>query len=60
MMQMRGYGWRWPGKRRASLGEMKKPNIIAVDDDLSVLRAVERDLKGRFSSHYRVLAADSA
>ncbi len=39
---------------------MKKPYIIAVDDDLSVLRAVERDLKAKFSSHYRVLAADSA
>jgi thioredoxin reductase (NADPH) len=38
---------------------MKKPYIIAIDDDLSVLRAVERDLKTKFSSHYRVLAADS-
>ena len=38
---------------------MKKPYIIAIDDDLSVLRAVERDLKAKFSSRYRVLAADS-
>jgi thioredoxin reductase (NADPH) len=38
---------------------MKKPYIIAIDDDLSVLRAVERDLKAKFSLHYRVLAADS-
>jgi thioredoxin reductase (NADPH) len=38
---------------------MKKPYIIAIDDDLSVLRAVERDLKAKFSSHYHVLAADS-
>jgi thioredoxin reductase (NADPH) len=38
---------------------MKKPYIIAIDDDLSVLRAVERDLKAKFSSHYRVLAADA-
>ena len=38
---------------------MKKPYIIAIDDDLSVLRAVERDLKTKFSSHYRILAADS-
>src|SRR5712672_2386121 len=38
---------------------MKKPYIIAIDDDLSVLRAVERDLKAKFSSKYRVLAADS-
>ena len=27
---------------------MKKPYIIAIDDDLSVLRAVERDLKAKF------------
>jgi hypothetical protein len=38
---------------------MKKPYIIAIDDDLSVLRAVERDLKAKFSSHYRVFAAES-
>jgi thioredoxin reductase (NADPH) len=38
---------------------MKKPYIIAIDDDLSVLRAVERDLKAKFSLHYRVLASDS-
>ena len=38
---------------------MKKPYIIAIDDDVSVLRALERDLKTRFSSHYRVLAIDS-
>jgi len=38
---------------------MKKPYILAVDDDLSVLRAVERDLKTKFSSNYRILAVDS-
>jgi thioredoxin reductase (NADPH) len=38
---------------------MKKPYIFAIDDDLSVLRAVERDLKAKFSSAYRILAADS-
>jgi thioredoxin reductase (NADPH) len=38
---------------------MKKPYIIAIDDDLSVLRAVERDLKAKFALHYRILAADS-
>jgi thioredoxin reductase (NADPH) len=42
-----------------SLPGMKKPYIIAIDDDLAVLRAVERDLKVKFSSQYRVLAADS-
>jgi thioredoxin reductase (NADPH) len=38
---------------------MKKPYVIAIDDDVSVLRALERDLKTKFSSHYRVLALDS-
>jgi ribulose bisphosphate carboxylase small subunit len=38
---------------------MKKPYIIAIDDDLSVLRAVERALKAQFSTYYRVLTADS-
>ena len=39
---------------------MKKPYILAVDDDPAVLRAVERDLKSKFSTQYRILAADSA
>lgn len=39
---------------------MKKPYILAVDDDPAVLRAIERDLKSKFSAHYRILAADSA
>jgi thioredoxin reductase (NADPH) len=34
-----------------------KPAIIAVDDDLPVLRAVERDLRARYGSEYRVLTA---
>jgi thioredoxin reductase (NADPH) len=38
---------------------MRKPYIFAVDDDVSVLRAVERDLKTRFSPGYRVLAVDA-
>jgi len=38
---------------------MKKPYIVAIDDDLPVLRAVERDLKAKFSTHCRVPAADS-
>jgi thioredoxin reductase (NADPH) len=37
----------------------KKPYILALDDDPSVLRAVERDLKSKFSANYRILAADS-
>jgi thioredoxin reductase (NADPH) len=38
---------------------MKKPYILALDDDTSVLRAVERDLKSKFSPAYRILAVDS-
>ena len=38
----------------------KKPVILAVDDDPQVLRAVERDLRRRYASEYRVLRADSA
>jgi thioredoxin reductase (NADPH) len=38
---------------------MKKPYIIALDDDTAVLRAVERDLKSKFSSNYRTIASDS-
>jgi thioredoxin reductase (NADPH) len=36
-----------------------KPAIIAVDDDLPVLRAVERDLRARYGADYRILAAGS-
>jgi thioredoxin reductase (NADPH) len=36
-----------------------KPAIIAVDDDLPVLRAVERDLRARYGGDYRILAAGS-
>jgi len=36
-----------------------KPAILAVDDDAPVLRAVERDLRGRYASEYRVIGAGS-
>ncbi|HEY4978652.1 MAG TPA: response regulator, partial [Candidatus Acidoferrum sp.] len=38
---------------------IKKPYILALDDDSAVIRAVERDLKAKFSASYRILAADS-
>ena len=38
---------------------MENPVIVAIDDDQQVLRAVERDLRGRFGSTYRIVAADS-
>jgi thioredoxin reductase (NADPH) len=36
-----------------------KPVILAVDDDLPVLRAVERDLRARYGEKYRIVAANS-
>lgn len=38
---------------------MKKPYILAIDDDSAVLRAVERDLKSKFSQDYRIIAVDA-
>jgi thioredoxin reductase (NADPH) len=36
-----------------------KPIIMAVDDDVPVLRAVERDLRARYGEQYRIVAANS-
>jgi thioredoxin reductase (NADPH) len=38
---------------------MTKPVILAVDDESDVLNAVERDLRQRFGSEYRILKAAS-
>jgi thioredoxin reductase (NADPH) len=38
---------------------MARPVLLAVDDDADVLRAVERDLRRRYSDRYRVLSAGS-
>jgi thioredoxin reductase (NADPH) len=38
---------------------VRNPVIIAVDDDLGVLHAVERDLNGHYSGRFRILAAAS-
>jgi thioredoxin reductase (NADPH) len=38
---------------------MAKPVLMTVDDDVEVLRAVERDLRRRYAERYRVLRADS-
>ncbi len=34
-----------------------KPGILVVDDEPEVLRAVQRDLRSRYASEYRILAA---
>jgi thioredoxin reductase (NADPH) len=36
---------------------VSKPTILAVDDDLEVLKAIERDLRDRYRRDYRVLRA---
>ena len=36
-----------------------RPTIVTVDDDLPVLRAIERDLRTRYAKDYRILAASS-
>lgn len=38
---------------------MKKPVILAVDDDSTVLGAIERDLRGHYRAEYRVMTAAS-
>lgn len=38
---------------------MAKISIIAVDDDIAVLNAVERDLRQKYGRDYRVLKAES-
>ena len=39
---------------------MKKPIIIAVDDDPQVLRSIKRDLRNEYKKDYRVLSTESA
>jgi thioredoxin reductase (NADPH) len=38
---------------------MTKPALLAVDDDIEVLHAMERDLQSRYAESYRVIRADS-
>jgi thioredoxin reductase (NADPH) len=39
---------------------MKLPFIIIIDDDIQVLRAIQRDVRKKFREEYKVLAAESA
>jgi thioredoxin reductase (NADPH) len=39
---------------------MPKPVLFTVDDDPEVLRAIERDLRGRYADRYRIMRANSA
>ncbi len=38
---------------------MARPVILTVDDDPDVLRAIERDLRSKYASNYRIMRADS-
>jgi thioredoxin reductase (NADPH) len=38
---------------------MPKPVLLTVDDDPEVLRAIDRDLRGRYADRYRVMRANS-
>jgi thioredoxin reductase (NADPH) len=38
---------------------LARPVILTVDDDPEVLRAVERDLRAKYGSTYRIIRADS-
>ena len=39
---------------------MKLPFIIIVDDDLQVLRAIQRDIRNQYREEYRISATESA
>ncbi len=39
---------------------MKLPFILIIDDDLQVLRAIQRDVRNKFREEYKVLATESA
>jgi thioredoxin reductase (NADPH) len=39
---------------------MKKPIILAVDDDTQVIRAVRQDLRKRYKDEYKIVSTDSA
>jgi len=39
---------------------MKLPFIIIVDDDVHVLRAIQRDVRNNYRDDYRIVAAESA
>jgi thioredoxin reductase (NADPH) len=39
---------------------MKKPIILAVDDDPQVLRAIRQDLRSQYKNDYKILSTDDA
>src|SRR4051794_36865504 len=49
----------FPAGPPGRVGAMSPPVLLAVDDDGPVLAAIERDLRERYSEHYRVMASSS-
>ena len=43
---------------RATEETVAKPVILAIDDEIEVLRAVQRDLRARYASNYRIVGAN--
>ncbi len=41
------------------MNKLVKPALLTIDDDLEVLRAIERDLRSVYGNRFRVLRADS-
>jgi thioredoxin reductase (NADPH) len=39
---------------------MKLPYIIIIDDDIQVLRAIQRDIRNKYRDEYKVVATESA
>ncbi len=39
---------------------MKLPFIIIIDDDIQVLRAIQRDIRNKYRDEYKILASESA
>lgn len=38
---------------------MPRPTIVTIDDEVEVLHAIERDLRSRYASKYRIMRAES-
>jgi thioredoxin reductase (NADPH) len=46
--------------KRIKPKEMKLPYIILIDDDVQVLRAIQRDVRNQYRDDYKVVATESA
>lgn len=42
------------------MSEQRKPIIFSVDDDVSVLRSLRRDLRAEYRDEYRIISTESA